>query len=174
MSAATTPADNHPPIHRQALDTAAFAAQFLDWRAEWTLHVAFMDADHRRLAQQLVHVAEAVSRRDTEPSDAHIIRALEHLALLTRRHFAREEEIMRAARYPHLDGHRNEHAALLGDCGALIADARAGRIDWSDPDLLPALEHWLVAHILDDDRLLARYLRRSGMASLAPRKPLTI
>ena len=56
----------------------------------------------------------------------------------------------------------------------LIADARAGRIDWSDPAVLPSLEHWLVAHVLDDDGLLARYLRRCGMAGTVPQRALAV
>jgi len=163
------------PIRRQALITSTSTASVLDWRDEWTLHIDFMDADHRRLARQIRRIAAHVDRlKPDRPLPARLLDDLAGLAALAKFHFAREEEIMQAAAYPHLDHHRDEHAVLLGECESLVADGRTGRVDWSDLALLPSLEHWLVAHVLDDDRVLARYLRRCGMTAMAPQTALLL
>lgn len=153
-----------PPAHAHASATD----RLLEWHDEWTLHVDFMDADHRRLLQQLNrlgnHIEQWTSGRD-QIDRAMLINDLQALATLTREHFAREERIMHTVEYPYSDSHRDEHAVLLAECDALIQDTRTGAMDWHEQAVLPALEHWLTAHILTDDQLLARYLRRSGMAS---------
>lgn len=160
------------PLHQQV---ATPNTGFLDWQDEWTLHVDFMDGDHRCLLRQLYRLGQGfrdLSRNEKPCEGSAVLAELRVLATLTRRHFAREEQVMRAAAYPHLDSHRDQHRMLLAECDVLLEDARAGRIDWADPSLVPALRHWLVGHVLDDDRLLARYLRRSGMAVAAPQRSL--
>jgi len=162
-----------PPTHVHASATG----RMLEWHDEWTLHIDIMDADHRCLVQQLKriggHIEELIHGRRDRNGTA-LIADLETLAALTRQHFTREERIMRAVEYPYIDSHRDEHAVLLAECDALVQDARAGAVNWHDQAVLPALEHWLAAHILTDDRLLARYLRRSGMTFAQTSEPLTL
>ena len=162
-----------PPAHAHVGATG----RLLEWHDEWTLHVDFMDADHRRLVQQLKRIGGRIERLTSvqgHRDEAALIADLETLASLTRQHFAREERIMRAVEYPYLDSHRDEHAVLLAECDALVQDTHTGAVDWHDQAVLPALEHWLAAHILADDRLLARYLRRSGMTFAQTSEPLTL
>ena len=162
-----------PPAHAHVGATG----RLLEWHDEWTLHVDFMDADHRRLVQQLKRIGGRIERLTSAQGhrdEAALIADLETLASLTRQHFAREERIMRAVEYPYLDSHRDEHAVLLAECDALVQDTHTGAVDWHDQAVLPALEHWLAAHILADDRLLARYLRRSGMTFAQTSEPLTL
>jgi hemerythrin-like metal-binding protein len=149
----------------------------LEWRDEWTLHIDLMDADHRRLAQQLKGIGGRIERLTSAQGHrdgAALVADLETLAALTRQHFTREERIMRAVEYPYIDSHRDEHAVLLAECEAIVQDTRAGAVDWHDQAVLPALEHWLAAHILTDDQLLARYLRRSGMTFAQTSEPLIL
>jgi hemerythrin len=148
----------------------------LTWREEWTLHVEFMDADHRLLAQYLGRIARDFDRCiawKSRPGAERMLAALETLGELTRQHFRREEEVMHLAEYPLLDAHAAEHELLLAEHTELMRAIGSSGSEGLAPTTLTALAQWLFGHILDDDRTLALYLRRSGFATAEP-APLTL
>jgi len=135
-----------------------------------------MDADHRLLARYLSRIARDFDRCiawKSKPGAARMLAALETLGELTRQHFRREEEVMRIAEYPRLDAHAAEHELLLAEHAELMRAIRSSDAEGLAPTTLQALAQWLFGHILDDDRTLAQYLRRSGFAAAEP-APLTL
>ena len=86
------------------------------------------------------------------------------VTVFLRRHFAREEEIMRDAAYPDAKTHAAEHKVMLERLAGMYRNLRCGRYD---PRLvLDFLESWAVAHIEDHDKPLGRFLA-SREAALA-------
>jgi hemerythrin-like metal-binding protein len=146
---------------------------FLVWRDEWTLDVAFMDDDHRFLASRLNRIAPDL-RRCASGSASEIVanrlnRKLHVLGEHTREHFRREEYAMRETDYPGLVEHKSEHDLLLAEYTILMRDIQdAGLSGGMNMGVLDALKEWLIAHVLDDDRSLADYLHGQGRADIVP------
>jgi len=153
------------PRCESLLSTAALAP-YLEWRETWTLEVGFMDEDHRALAVMLNCLARDYGfgpgcpiRRPDAPS---LDEALEKLLRHTRAHFQREEEVMRIDGYPSLADHKSEHDLLLAELSMLARGLRASGRQWLDRDLLDSLKDWFLGHLLEQDRELADFLKRSG------------
>jgi len=84
-----------------------------------------------------------------------------------RRHFAREEKVMRDAAYPDAKTHAAEHEVMLARLASMYRHLQCGR---HDPRLvLDFLESWAVAHIEDHDKPLGRFLvSREAAAGTSP------
>ena len=146
--------------------------QTLHWNAAMATGDALLDAQHQRLLEIFNRAALAQSRgaRPEEMSGL-----LEALADYTRDHFRAEARLMRqwqvdrAHRTAHLQAHAKfrsflQQAFLLNrDCGADIS-----------VELLSFLAQWLLQHIMEMDRQLAREVqaRQAGDARALPLEDL--
>jgi hemerythrin len=142
---------------------------YLEWRDNWTLEVGFMDEDHRALAAMLNRLARDYGSRAglppypiRRPDAPPLLAALAELAQHTREHFQREEEVMRIDGYPDLADHKSEHDQLLAELSMLTRALRDSGRQWLDVDLLDSLKDWFLGHVLELDRELAEFLKRSG------------
>lgn len=113
-----------------------------------------IDRQHRRLdaLTRRLHAALAAGR----PARALLTRLLRD----TRRHFASEERLMRAAGYPEQRGHVALHDGVVSDMLRIRRLLAAG---------LPVhrkeaarLNEWLEHHVSEADRNLVAYLGRRG------------
>lgn len=115
-----------------------------------TLGNPLMDNDHARL--------EALMAEAAVVADGELAARLRDVEAETRAHFAREEEMMRAAQLPILHCHIAQHAMLLGAFDEGRAAAAA--------DDMPALRRFLgeilpqliAAHVDSVDRVSASFL----------------
>ena len=142
--------------------------QPLHWNAAMATGDALLDAQHRRLLE-IFNRAALAQVRGARPEEMSGL--LEALADYTRDHFRAEARLMRqwqvdrAHRTAHLQAHakfRNflQQAFLLNrDCGADIS-----------VELLSFLAQWLLQHIMEMDRQLAREVlaRQAGDARALP------
>lgn len=123
------------------------------------LPLAFMNTDHAEEMRLLEELGSALEAHQ-QGGPAHPV--LERLALLavhTREHFLREEQLMREVGFPPYPVHKAEHDRVLAE---MDAEARRFR-EGGDPqrlwrylfDVVPA---WFVQHIKTMDTMTARFV----------------
>ncbi len=84
------------------------------------------------------------------------------------RNFLREEALMTDCGYADLDGHRNEHKALLEELLRLQRTLECGRYDTSE--MFDLLSSWALAHIEIWDKPLGKHLRLTESGATLPTK----
>jgi hemerythrin len=125
-----------------------------EWKPEYSLGVAALDAEHRKLFGMAEELHAAMMAGQARPALAGL---LEALLVYTGQHFADEERLMRLRDYPLRAAHKAEHDKLTRRAHAFREEFRAGRMAIS-VDLLSFLKDWLTKHIQGSDRQYAPYL----------------
>ena len=95
----------------------------MEWNDKLVLGVGPMDSEHQGLVEAMNRVYEL---DQANAGKAAVDAALQKLAALTTKHFADEEAILFARRYPQLETHKRAHAGLLRRAEFLNAQAAAG------------------------------------------------
>jgi len=140
----------------------------LQWSDELSVGVDKIDDEHRVLigiANELITAVRAGG--DTAVVSDIINRLREY----TVSHFNNEETLMRDVDYPELHAHLNAHARLK-DGVKIYRRQIYEQSDVTANDILQFVKGWLLGHILQHDRDLARFIREKGAAE--PGKPLVI
>jgi len=125
------------------------------WLPTVLLEIPELDEDHQRLLDRVNALIAAVADK---AAPVGVQSALSELRSETGAHFAREEALMLEARYPRFRQHCARHKRLLRELWILrVALDASGRIRLP---LVPMnyIRHWLVAHIVGEDRMVASYL----------------
>jgi hemerythrin len=127
-------------------------ANFFEWDAKYNLGVQAMDDEHRLIIDAMnqlyeLHVAKALGPR--------LLKVMQHLVQVTRRHFADEEAYMEKLGYPDLRKHRHMHAHLLERLDQFEAQMRGSGA--ATEDLFNFLKMWLKAHICGIDTQYAKF-----------------
>ncbi|MER2605935.1 MAG: hemerythrin family protein [Siculibacillus sp.] len=119
------------------------------------LGVGPIDADHR-LSVDLWR-----SARDAAPAAfaAALAAFVDHLA----DHFAREEELMRAAAYADLPHHAAEHARVVAEARRFAAQVAAGRTMMARAWVNDMVPDWFHRHVIMFDSEVARVVKRAGL-----------
>ena len=133
--------------------------RFIDASQVPELPLSFMNADHAEEIRLLQDLGEAL---DAHKKGGPLPPVLERLALLavhTREHFLREEQVMRETRFPAYPIHKADHDRVLAE---MDSEARRFR-DGGDPDrlwsyLFEVVPAWFVQHIRTMDAVTARYV----------------
>ena len=133
------------------------------WTRARSVFMAEFDAEHRNLYQigEDLHKACAAGA----PCNA-LLPAVRALLAAAEDHFAHEERMMRAARYPLLDWHRRQHDAVRNAAGALLARIEAGDRRAVE-ELLDFVSGWLKDHTGVADRMMSASLRAFARAKAA-------
>lgn len=141
-----------------------------------------VDGDHKHLVD-LINAFELAIERDIDHKK--IARVLLSLLEYTGEHFAREEQLQLAIRYPYHESHRRSHRDVLKKLSDIIGEysrAPAGAMrDRMVRDLAGFLKEWLVDHIIQSDLRMKPYvlqmqaqqsesIRRKREAQLASQK----
>ena len=127
---------------------------FFEWSDEMSVGVPLIDSDHRALIGFINDLHDALESGDEL---AVLGETLGKLVVYIEFHFKREEKVMQACGFPHIETHRGEHR----DFTKRIHDIHAyyqREIDVSmTRGLLDFLKDWLNHHILIQDKAYARY-----------------
>lgn len=119
----------------------------LEWNDKMSVGVPALDEDHRKLLDLLNELHGVV--RNQAPPDT-VERVLRDLIAYADYHFEAEERLMRMARYPDFDAHKESHDSLRAQVSDLQAkfktDNAALRLKTFD-----FLSTWLMRHILGED-----------------------
>ncbi len=122
--------------------------------------LAFMNEDHRVEVELLRDLVKALRERvKGAGSDAEVLPKLAALEQHTREHFAREEQAMVETDFPPYPEHRAEHARLLAELAAKVAEYRTGGsaralLQYADEGLTT----WFVGHVTTMDFVTARFV----------------
>jgi len=138
------------------------AAQSPSWIDHAGTGVAIFDAEHRKLNEMVLDYYDAIL--SGEPKAA-LDALFGRLAVLTADHFVHEENYMRFAGYPESDRHIAAHRLLveaLKDVPSIAGGAGDDR-SIRALEVLRFLKHWLMEHILAEDRKLGGYLNSRGI-----------
>lgn len=121
---------------------------YFEWTAGMSVGLARLDDDHKGLIAIINRLADASTGAERE---AAINQALTALLRYTEYHFAREEAVLRAVNYPHLDHHRDEHREFVAELDEMRRDFPALPDGDGRAMLLAYLKDWLTHHILIED-----------------------
>ena len=127
---------------------------FFPWKAEYSVGIASIDAQHMKLVQMLNRLWEAV---ELGRGNDVVSGILEELLRYTLFHFDYEEKLFLLHGYPEAAAHIAEHDALRARIDELRA--RFANADAGIPDELAAfLKEWLKRHITVSDRRYSDHL----------------
>jgi hemerythrin len=133
------------------------------WTPALAVGVDEIDEQHRELFRRVDDLEDAIVARD----DQGALRMLRFLEEYVRVHFAAEEGLMAALRYPALGGHRTQHAAFNT---AVQSIARALDRDGATAALVLQLERevtsWLRDHVFTADVAFGKFVQGQPLAAL--------
>ncbi len=128
------------------------------WDAKYTLHIAELDRQHRKLFALFNDLYDAM--QDGHGSEL-IDKVLTGVVDYTVYHFEAEERLLRQYGYQEEEAHRAEHAKLAAQAKDLVLRHRAGEAKVTMATL-KFLCDWLNNHILGSDRKFAPFLIERG------------
>ncbi|MCW9033411.1 MAG: bacteriohemerythrin [Rhodospirillales bacterium] len=144
------PRDVLIPAVRQALD-AVIAVQ---WSEKMAVGIQKLDEDHKVLVTLLNQLMDAVQNRLEHKVFMGIC---DSLLVYANSHFKREEVVMEACEYPHLDNHRKIHELL----GARVLAFSKGLSENEDHkvvvEFVEFLREWFIDHTLGMDQTIIDY-----------------
>jgi hemerythrin len=124
------------------------------WNESYSVGVAAMDNQHKRLVELVNRLFEAMKAGKGDVA-AHEI--MKELAGYTLTHFAAEEDLMRKAGYPDLTAHIDLHKQLMQKATDMLDDLKEGK-RVATVALATFLKDWLTQHIQNEDRRYGLYI----------------
>jgi hemerythrin len=137
------------------------------WTTEMSVGLAVLDDDHKQLIRIINQLgADSVSgdRR------AAIRQSLVALRRYAEFHFAREEKVLMACAYPHLEEHQGEHRDFVQRIQDLTRRFDADPEDMAEivnEDLMNFLRDWLTQHIMIEDKAYGSTIENNPAATEA-------
>ncbi len=120
----------------------------LTWSDKFSVGVRALDDQHAGLFEASNQLHAAMMKGQAQSMTGPL---LAKLVEYTHEHFAAEEAMMAATKYPNLGQHRVKHRELIKQVNEYVARHERGEIALNT-DLLNFLRDWLTTHIQMDDR----------------------
>jgi len=130
-----------------------------DWSEKYSVGVAEIDRQHRRLLEIMARLHRAMLARESREIVGEI---LAELVDYTGEHFAFEEDLMRCYEYPGYEDHKRQHDELRRKVVAMSGDHKAGKVVVS-MKLMEFLVSWLTGHIMGRDFLYRELFHSEGL-----------
>jgi hemerythrin len=132
---------------------------YIEWDDKLSVHVAEIDAQHKKIIEAINRLHEAMLDNRAEGLQKSIIYEMYDYAF---GHFATEEEYMRRFGYPEAEMHRREHEQFTRQAEDFKRKMEQGeRIPTIV--ILKLLKEWLHNHVLHTDLKCAEHFRRQRM-----------
>lgn len=126
----------------------------LKWDASLEMGIPSIDTHHRAIFDEVNRFMSAMLRGEGK---AGATAMLDRINIHCSSHFAEEEALMTAHRYPHLDSHRARHREFLHRA-AVLSEAVKANQPGASRDLFDYAAEWLVKHINLEDRAMATFI----------------
>ena len=126
------------------------------WRDKLSIGVPEIDRDHQQLIKYLNDFYDAAQEGHAHKA---VARTLIRLMEYTRDHFAREEKVMAAVEYPHIEAHKKAHRELTQQVKVVAARFAQNPNGSIDEEVFDFLRSWLTDHIIGMDRDIAEHTR---------------
>jgi hemerythrin-like metal-binding protein len=132
-------------------------AMQLIWKDNYNVGISLIDDQHRKLVDIINHLGFISSIGIGLPSLSGAIKELQNYAAI---HFRTEEELMTQSIFPEIEEHKNKHIEFLETVHRYEKMLANGDFVFSS-SVLNFLLDWLFDHILNVDRELAGFLKKS-------------
>ena len=134
----------------------------LEWDESISLHIPFIDQQHKSLIDWVNKLNDAVQRHE----GALILdETLQKLINYAMEHFTAEEHLMISYNFPDFTGHRQEHDLFVQK----LSEIQGGFHDSEETSArtLKFLVEWIVCHIKGTDQNYARFIleKNDGLQS---------
>jgi len=130
-----------------------------EWRDEYSVKIATIDAQHLRL----VSILNAMHDGMTSGTGVERLGPLlDELVEYTVKHFAFEERLFAEHGYAQAEEHAQEHRRLEAKVLEFKAKYEAKQVSMN-MELMRFLKDWLIKHILGSDRAYSAYLVDRGV-----------
>jgi hemerythrin len=125
------------------------------WTSQYEVYVPELDAEHRAMFLAGAELERAAAAQAPSTRTREIVRAL---ICDAEDHFAHEERLMSAARYPGLEWHKKQHDGARRKLKQFAKRIEAGDTE-APGELTQYLRRWLKDHLAVTDRLMTASLR---------------
>ena len=134
------------------------------WNPAWETGNALIDQQHQSLLAQFEALLVAI--HENHP-DERIPPLLQFLADYVETHFSMEEGLMQGAGYPGFAGHKAIHDHMRTRVGQLVEVARGNPASLTE-EVIDFLTDWLLRHINEEDRRMARHVHHANGNQAGP------
>lgn len=142
-----------------AINSGSIQPTFCRFSDKYSVSITSMDSDHAKIFEFINRVHGGIKNQlPMEKLGAPI----NELALFTKEHFEREEQLLAANSYPGLPEHQAIHLKLLERLEDYRNKIKIGG-ELNPVDLLVFLKDWLQTHILGYDKLYEAFLKERGI-----------
>jgi hemerythrin-like metal-binding protein len=131
----------------------------LTWDSKYSVGVKSIDGQHSVLFELLNDLHAAMLKGEARRLTGPLLQKLVHY---TQTHFAEEEKMLAAARYPGLTVHQTKHSDLIKQIEKFAARFEQGEVTLS-LDLMNFLRDWLANHIQRVDHEYGPWLNEHGV-----------
>lgn len=129
------------------------------WDSKMSVSVQKFDDQHKKLVDMVNELDDAM--RAGKGKDV-MEKILSGLVSYTATHFADEEKLMLAHKYPGYIAHKAEHEALVKKVVGFQGDLKAGKVAMS-VEVMQFLKDWLVNHIMGTDKKYGQFFNNVGV-----------
>lgn len=129
---------------------------YFDWADDMVIDNGPIDADHRKLVEQVNTLHSATSQGRGQEVVAQLLGSI---IADTQEHLRREEHLMALAHFPDLERHKQGHAQFVDKLRQLQHKHQSGSITVA-AQLSTLLRDWLSLHIRRGDKELLRFLQQ--------------
>jgi hemerythrin len=143
-----------PLLHRRLK-----SQQYLEWKSEYSVGIASIDVQHRKLIELINSLQTAV---DYSTGEIFERKALDELVDYTKTHFVYEEGLMEQNGYPDFESHRAAHARMIAKVDQVLEAYRQDQ-DSAMQQALDFLKDWLINHINGTDKQYSQFLIEKGV-----------
>jgi hemerythrin len=130
---------------------------YIVWQTQWNTNIPEIDERHAAMVGHLNDVIDVLNQAtDGGDKGRALDKLLKDYIVLTREHFASEEEQMQRTKFPDYARHKREHVMLLAELNQLTSEI-SKHPSSLDMRTVRALKQWLVAHFTSADKAYADY-----------------
>jgi hemerythrin len=131
----------------------------ITWTEDFSVGVARLDMQHKRLIQMINRLIEAPQTKTGSETISDLLNAMTNYA---QEHFEAEERLMQQYNYPNLEEHLTQHHGFRRKAADLcMAEIEE---DGTVPEsMLEYLRDWLVQHILKSDMVYKPFFHELGI-----------
>jgi len=143
-----------PALHKKVT-----SRQFFEWKDEYSVGIASIDQQHRKLIN-LINLLQTATIYSTGGGFER--EALDELVNYTVTHFSYEEELMQKHDYPDFEGHKKQHEKMIETVTRILKQYEDNP-DSALRDASQFLKDWLIKHINGTDKQYSDYLISKGV-----------
>jgi hemerythrin len=130
-----------------------------EWKEQYNVNIKEIDKQHKRFAESLNELHEAMlTRKAKEIIDGILV----GLADYASKHFSYEEGLMKEHGYPELDDQKQKHVAFIGKVNEFSEKHKSGHMMVS-LEVMNFLRDWWKDHILGTDKKYSSFFNEKGV-----------